>query len=318
MKKLLLLTCIGMLSTGVAFGEESNYSLAEDSNREEIMVLEQAAEDLGQTYEDKDDSRWSGKFNLWHETDRVRSSSNDSDVTDIGTSLTLTDNETGLFFMYELLTTSITKDASERDRHNFRIGQNDMFNLFGFSVTPYYQYRYEDASEGSYSERHQHRLGYGGANDHGVSFWGYSSYDSFNGRQSAEREDESGYYGEHEVLYSMDLGEGKLIPSLFNEYQSLDDSSFNNTQARLAYAHPMAEGFTLEPFTEVDLHRRGTMRTNNYGRTGSEDTSKVYVVGLRGNVAVSEEYSFWGEVSHASVNSGDDVLYIETGLSYRF
>ena len=317
MKRLLLLTCIGLAAGSMVYGEDLSTGFGGDSNREEIGVLESTAEDLGQTYTMEDTSRWSGKFELWHETDKVRSSDSGKDVTDIGTALTLTDNDTGIFFRYELLTTSLTKDANERDRHNFRVGQNDMFDLFGFSVTPYYQYRYEDASEGSYTERHQHRIGYSGANDSGVSFWGYSSYDSFNGRSSELREDESGYYGEHEVLYSMDMGRGKLIPSVFNEYQSLDDSSFNNTQARLAYAHPMAEGFTLVPFTEIDLHRRGTVRENSFERGGSKDTHKRYVAGVRGNVAVSEAYSFWGEASW-DAGSGDDILYLETGVAYRF
>lgn len=60
---------------------------------------------------------------------------------DIGTALTLTDNDTGIFFRYELFATSLTKDVNERDRHSFRVGQNDMFGLFGFSVTPYYKHR---------------------------------------------------------------------------------------------------------------------------------------------------------------------------------
>jgi len=319
MKKLLLLTCIGMLSTGTAFGEEGNYSLAEDSNREEMAVVEAMAESLGETYEAPTENRYSYKFDLWHETDKVRSSDNSGDVTDIGTSFTITDNETNLFFMYELLTTSITKDGSERDRHNFRIGQNDMFTLGGFTVTPYYQFRYEDHSEGGTSERFQHRLGYGGANDHGVSFWGYSSYDSFDGRQSdnASGPDQSGYYGEHEVLYSFDFGQGVLTTSVFNEYQTLTYSSFNNTQARAEYMHPMAEGFTFGPFTEIDLHRRGTDRVNDY-KFGNKDTNKVYAAGVRGNIAISEQWSSWSEVSWNFVESDDDVLYIETGLSYRF
>lgn len=303
MKKLLLLSCIGLAMGTAAFGEDQ-------SEMVEMQQLDSAA---------VESSRLSYQFDLWHETDKVRSSDNGSDVTDIGTSFKITDNETGLFFMYELLTTSITKDASERDRHNFRFGQNDMFTLGGFTVTPYYQFRYEDHSKGGTDERFQHRIGYSGSNDHGWSFWGYSSYDSFEGRASESGNDQSGYYGEHELLYSFDLGQGVMTTSVFNEYQTLTYSSFNNTQARAEYMHPMAEGFTMGPFTELDLHRRNSGRASDYnGKRGTKNTDSVYVAGVRANVTMSESWSAWNEVSWNFVESDDDVLYIETGLTYKF
>ena len=129
---------------------------------------------------------------------------------------------------------------------------------------------------------------------------------------------------EHEILYTVGLGEGAFTSSIFNEYQTLTYSSFNNTQAKFVYAHPMAEGFTLGPFTELDLHRRNSGRANDYltlqgnRRVGSKNTDKVYVAGVRVNIKMSETWSSWSEVSWNFVESSDDVLYIETGLTYKF
>jgi len=286
-----------------------------------LMITETYAVD-----ETKSD-RWSYDFKIRHETDKERSSGASNDYTDLAALIQANDNESGMWYRYELLTSKITKDGSERDRHNFRIGRKNMINFLGFTITPYYQFRYENHDAGSVEERFQHRLGYSGSNDHGFSFWGYSSYDRFNGRASAGRENIHGYYGEHEILYSKDLGNGALIPSVYSEYMSRDDSSANNLQARLAYAYPVAEGFTLAPFVEADLFRRNTTRKNKYDfvpstgnarNTGTNDDDYVYTFGFRGFSKMSDSWSAWGELSHSWIESSDDGVYIETGLAYRF
>ena len=113
MKKLLLLTCIGLTMGTVAYGEVRRSAYIEDESQ--MIEMKNMESPTGTAT-----SRWTGEFNIWQETDKVRSSDNDGGVTDVGTSIKMTDNETGMFYMYRLLTTSLTKDASERDRHNFR------------------------------------------------------------------------------------------------------------------------------------------------------------------------------------------------------
>lgn len=309
-KKLLFL--LGLLTiSAVAVSDDGFHDLENDTNRNSEMALEERpAEDS--------DKRWRGTFQMYHESDI---NVNRDNVTDIGFVFRADDDHTGMFYQYELLTTSITEDASERERHNFRLGKTDMFDLAGMRITPYYQYRYEDHTKGSTNNRYQHRIGYSGKHDNGLAFWGYSSYDRY--EKHGTGTDQTGYYGEHEVLYTHDFAGGYYVtPSIFNEYQTLNDTSFNNTQARLEAGkrNPLPYISKLGVFSEVDLHRQETDRNdsdNNYDGT-------VYTFGVRTNADINEDLGLWSEVSYSNNAAGSSTtnnaeqVYVETGVTYRF